>query len=748
MTSNSVNTMKGGGQFLNCRICWKVALATFFAVLLVEAIILIPSYKNYSRDWQQNKHEQALSAAKGIFSSMHDFSAASVDEMTECLNILTRSMTLLGWTLYSSGEGEKLAQGGNLPATSISKDTRQSLVDTSSGQVLDVLWRGNTFGLPYDIQARLSMDGLTAALEAFLIRIFGLIAIISLFATIVTMFVLHKTVLRPVLSLRSHLQKEGVETGDLKTLISDVKGDDEIGDVVDAFNDMVINIGDKHRIIRENEKELKNARDNLERRVDERTDALRREIKERQGVETELRENERRLFKMANYDELTDLPNRLLGLDRLNQAIELTKRHHCSGALMFIDLDNFKEINDTMGHGMGDELLMQTAGRLSSALRGTDSVTSRNVKTGDGPEALRKENGDIVARIGGDEFMVILPSIASGQDAALVAGRLSEACAEPFFLNNHEVFVTASIGITVFPEDGAEAQALMMSADTALYAVKDSGRNGFQFFSPEMNKRLIERLEIESQLRHALDNDEFTVLYQPIVDVKTSEIIAVEALLRWNNSTLGWVLPDQFIHVAEGTGLIIPIGAWVLDEACKVAAELDRMGLPIRMAINVSARQFRGGHFVESVVAALEAYELPHDRLEVEITESLLVDEQSEAVNTIKSLRKLGVRLSIDDFGTGYSALSYLRRFDVNTLKIDRSFVSGVSDSEQDASLARTIIAMAKNFGLEIIAEGVESESQLEFLKKHQCDFAQGYYFGKPMPYEKLLEVAKAPMVV
>lgn len=735
-------------QFLRCRICWKVALATFFSILIVEAIILVPSYHNYARDWQLNRASQSLAAVRGAISSARDKDISDPAVMAERLDAITQSRQLMGWRLHPVGNGKQLASSGELPQNLLGRGLTQFRSSHTGFEVLDVVWTEEALGAPFNVQARLNIDGLTAALNAFVWRVSGLIAIISLVATVVTIFVLNRQVLRPVLNLRAHLKKAGDGVDDPEALIVTSRRNDELDDVVEAFNDMLVQIGNNLRTIQVNEKELHKARDNLEQRVLERTRALYQEIQERCEVEKRLRKKEQHLYKSANYDDLTRLPNRLLGLDRLRQALEHTKRHGCFGALMFIDLDNFKEINDTMGHGMGDELLLQTAQRLASALRGVDSVIhlEENDYVDSEPQLGRRE--DIVARIGGDEFMVILPEISDEGDAATIAHRLSQACSEPFDLNHHEVFVTASIGIAVFPRDGSDPQELMMCADTALYAVKDLGRNGYRFFSSEMNSKLVERLEIESQLRHALDNEEFKVFYQPVVDVETQQLVAVEALLRWENSQLGTVSPDDFIAVAEGTGVIIPVGEWVLREACEAAKVLERAGYPLRVAINVSTRQFRGAHFVDSVSKALAESSLAPDRLELEITESLLVDEQSEAIETIKRLRDFGVRLSIDDFGTGYSALSYLRRFAVNTLKIDRSFVAGVIESEQDASLARTIIAMAQNLGLEIVAEGVENKKQLEFLQHHECHYAQGYYFGKPMSLSDLLSTLGIPKVI
>lgn len=676
-------------NFFHCRICWSVALVTFAAILAVEAVILVPSYKNFGRDWQNRYEQQALFAVQAVLASHPDAAAESITGIYSAFNTLVENGVLLGWTLHSPNDGFMLASGGSTPYQLIGKPSTRFLSDTPQGEVLDVTWSQEQLGVPYRAQVRIDMQSLAPALRAFLWRIIGLIALISLFVTAVTMVVVHRYLLKPLLNLHAHATKAGDKLSYYNAVIENIRPNNELGQVIAAFNSMLRRVADS--------------------------------------------------IRNASFDDLTHLPNRSLGTDRLKQAIELAKRGHYSGALMFIDIDNFKEINDTMGHEVGDDLLMQTSKRLSDALRGSDSVTRLTTNEDQYNDDDIDWDNDIVARIGGDEFMVVLPELAEEDDASIVAYRLSQSCSSPFYVNGHEIAATVSIGIALFPRDGADSKALMMSADTALYSVKDSGRNGYRFFSTEMNSRLIERLEIESRLRHALERNEFILHYQPVVNVKTQRITGVEALLRWQNEQLGAVAPDRFIPIAESLGLINDIGDWVLNQSCTVAKQLNDDGLSLRIAVNVSTRQFRGVNFVRSVSDVLKSTQLPADKLELEITESLLVDDSCEASETINRLRNMGVRLSIDDFGTGYSALSYLRSFNVNTLKIDRSFVAAVVESEKDASLALTIIDMAKNFGLEIVAEGVEEKTQLDFLSKHDCDFAQGYYFGKPMPYEELV---------
>lgn len=726
-------------RFFGCRVCGKVALATFLAILIAEVIILIPSYVKFANEWRQSEAERALAATRGVITALGNEAPTAV-ELSPWLRKLPTMTPLLGWQLYSLDDKRVVDSFGQTDGMRAFVFTDTAAVvtrPTVHQRTFDVVWTEKLLQVPYRLQVRLEAKGLVPALVGLVVRIGGLIAVISLFATAVTMFVLSRWVLNPILNLRAHLQKAGETVDRPEQFVIRSERDDELGDVMVTFNEMLVRSGENLRTIRKKEEALQQAHDELELKVQERTAALRQEIYERRQIEERLREHQQFLFHSANYDELTGLPNRLLGLDRLGQALKAAERASRRGAMMFIDIDNFKEVNDTVGHARGDELLVELAHRLAGALRENDSVVHLSEKALGQKHAPEEET---VARIGGDEFMVILPEIELEEDAALVADRLCFACSETFFLGGHEIFITVSIGITVFPRDGQEPRDLMIAADTALYAVKESGRNGYRFFSPEMNSKLKERLEIETRLRAAVEKPELEVYYQPVVNVRTQQFVAVEALLRWRNEELGWVSPDRFIPVAEATGLIIPIGEWVLHEACNAGQRLQALGFPLRIAVNVSTRQFRGANFIETVKNVLGRTGLPADRLELEITESLLVDEQSEAIDTISELRDLGVRFSIDDFGTGYSALGYLRRFRVNTLKIDRSFVSGVTTSKQDAALTRTMITMAQNMGLEIIAEGVEEKGQHSFLQRHGCDFAQGYYFGKPMPLAKLCE--------
>ncbi|PID42222.1 MAG: diguanylate cyclase [Proteobacteria bacterium] len=421
---------------------------------------------------------------------------------------------------------------------------------------------------------------------------------------------------------------------------------------------------------------------------------------------------EQQLLRQANYDILTGLPNRMLALDRLKLALAQARRDSSLVGLMFLDLDNFKHINDTMGHDAGDSLLIEASRRISSCLRGTSTV----------------------ARLGGDEFLVILPSLETPTDSEQVAERILKTFSPPFLLGNQEVFVSTSIGIAIYPKDSDNSGSLLQNADTAMYRAKSKGKSSYERFSPEMKQHSQERIQLESRLRRALELDEFNLFYQPIVNVETGTALGAEALIRWNNPAMGLISPDKFIPLAEETGLIIPIGEWVLKTACKdIKLWRDQTGNDLTIAVNVSPRQFRDINFVENVLSAIDENQLSTHNLELEITERLILDDTIETFEILHSLDNKGIRLSVDDFGTGYSALGYLKSYPFDTLKIDRSFVQDVIHEAEDAALVTAIITMAHSLGLKVIAEGVEEVEQLEFLESRDCDYAQGYYFSHPV---------------
>jgi diguanylate cyclase (GGDEF)-like protein/PAS domain S-box-containing protein len=423
---------------------------------------------------------------------------------------------------------------------------------------------------------------------------------------------------------------------------------------------------------------------------------------------TQLKNAVERLDYLAHHDLLTGLPNRLLLFARLEHCIELSSRERKSAALLMLDLDRFKDVNDSFGHLAGDELLQKVAARLTCRLRGVDTVT----------------------RLGGDEFAVLLEDLSHPRDAAHVATEIIEAIKEPWRLNNGaEVRIGASIGISLYPDHGQNSEELLQHADAAMYRAKDEGRGNFKYFSEELTEAAIRRINLESLLRRAITKDELRVYYQPQIDIRSGAITGAEALLRWYHPDNGQIPPSQFIPIAEAIGLIGEIGEWVLTETCRQGQRWIEAGLPaLKLAVNLSLHQFRHSDIAASVTAVLDETGFPAERLELELTESVLMDRESEAVLILGRLRALGIRLAVDDFGTGYSSLAYLKRFPLDILKIDKSFIDDIPQLEDDKEIAAAIIGMAHTLRLKVLAEGVETEEQLNFLKEQGCDFYQGYY--------------------
>jgi len=414
----------------------------------------------------------------------------------------------------------------------------------------------------------------------------------------------------------------------------------------------------------------------------------------------------------AEHDFLTGLPNRMLLNDRVGQAIVSAQRHEKPVAVLFLDLDGFKHVNDSLGHPVGDKLLQSVARRLVDCVRGADTVS----------------------RQGGDEFVVLLSEVEHPEDTAILASRMLEAVAASHSIDGHDLHVTTSIGISVYPDDGLDAEALVKNADTAMYQAKENGRQGYKFFKSAMNVKAVERQSLEESLRRALERREFALHYQPKIDLRTGAITGAEALLRWTHPTRGLVPPAQFIPVAEDCGLILPIGAWVLREACAQAKAWADAGLPrMTMAVNVSAMEFRNREFLSSLLAILEETGLDPSLLELELTESALMKHPESAASILGALRQIGVKVAIDDFGTGYSSLSYLRKFPLDALKIDQSFVRQLSSAGRDTIIVTAVIGMARSLELRVVAEGVETLDELAFLRSLECDEAQGYYYSRPV---------------
>ncbi|MDJ0598868.1 MAG: EAL domain-containing protein [Crocosphaera sp.] len=435
------------------------------------------------------------------------------------------------------------------------------------------------------------------------------------------------------------------------------------------------------------------------------------DITQRKKAETELKYH-------AFHDGLTGLPNRSFFDQHISLMIKNSERHNKSFAVLFIDIDSFKNINDTLGHTIGDQILKCVAQRLTSQVR----------------------KSDLVSRWGGDEFVVLLSEIENPDEAAKFSQRLLQAFEHPLNIERHQIYLKCSVGIAIYPEDGQESETLLKNADAALYRTKESGRNHYQFYNPEMSVEIAENFALESQLHQAIKNGELILHYQPQINVKTGKVYGLEALVRWNSPKLGLVRPNKFIPLAEKTGLIIPMGEWVLKTACQQNKKWQNMGLPpIRVAVNLSAQQLQQSNLIETVENTLESVGLDPEWLELEVTESILMKNIALASQTLQELRNMGVYISIDDFGTGYSSLGYLKKFPFNTLKIDQSFVKEINQNPQDVSIISAIMTLSRGFNMRVIAEGVENREQLELLQKLECEEMQGYFFSHPLSPDEIL---------
>jgi len=438
---------------------------------------------------------------------------------------------------------------------------------------------------------------------------------------------------------------------------------------------------------------------------------------------TEIKKKEEILYNMEYFDPLTGLPNRSLFADRLNMALAQSKRNNDMCALIILDLDNFKAINDTLGHSVGDMLLKQVAEKIKGYLREVDTV----------------------ARIGGDEFIIIQPQIKDISDATRAADRILKKFQQPWILEGKEYYITASMGIGIYPNDGEDQQTIFKNADTALYRAKELGRNNYQLYTESMNQKVLQRLDIENSLRRAIEREEFVLFYQPQVDIKTGKIVGLEALLRWYHPDYGLVPPMEFIPIAEESGLIVAIGEWVLKTACIQNKKWLDMGMePQLISVNLSARQFQQHNVVEVIDRIRCDSGLAPELLALEITESTAMKDLSFTIDVLSQLRKKGIRVSLDDFGTGYSSLNYLRQLPIDTLKIDKSFVRDITANSKEEAIAKTVISLAHKLNLTVVAEGVETWEQLLFLKKEGCDKVQGYLFSKPLPAEDIEKILRS----
>jgi diguanylate cyclase (GGDEF)-like protein len=566
--------------------------------------------------------------------------------------------------------------------------------------------------------AIVTRDRVYAAAKITAATIIGVSLAATLLGVCIALYI-SRRITRPVNECLRFAQR--VARGELTTRL-EPKHEDEFATLANSLNSMTQSLQESHAALEQRAAQLADANQELKHEIGARklTD---------QKLQEEVRKHQfaaERAEYLSYYDGLTALPNRTMFSKLLNQAISLAHRHANKLAVLFLDLDGFKNVNDTLGHGAGDLLLQEFAKRLRDCLRESDTV----------------------ARLGGDEFVVLLPVLHDAADAETIAQKILAAAGKSFFALGQEFHVTASVGISTYPADGGDEQSLMKNADIAMYQAKQNGKNNYQFYSMQINANSLERLALESSLRRALEHAEFELHYQPKIDVHSGRIAGVEALLRWQDPELGMLAPAKFLPIAEETGLIIPIGKWVLKSACAQNVAWQRAGLPcLNVSVNLSRRQFADESLVRNIASILAETGMSPDRLELEITESTLMHGVDKAIATLKSFRDLGVRLAVVNFGAGYSSLSNLKQFPIDTIKIDGSFFRDISNRSENKSIAEAIIAMGRSLSLTVVAEGVETKAQADFLRERACDEFQGFYFSKAVSAGAFTEMLEAQTV-
>lgn len=548
----------------------------------------------------------------------------------------------------------------------------------------DVYLQGSVLNNDLNIYAALPAEGLHSASRTLSAIVFMITLIMIIIASVLVFIMINWILIRPIRRLGKAVHEIGHGRFDIDTNISSY---DEIGELAHSFKEMSQN----------------------------------------------LKQSQQQVEYLAYRDALTGLPNRRLFRDYLEKSIAMARRQHNCLALLFMDLDNFKQINDTLGHQAGDRLLHEIARRIDERMRKEDQIASLDAGVDD------NNITDTVARLGGDEFLILLSDVNEPSDVAHTAERIQEVISEPFDIDGNRFFVGCSIGVSMYPNDGDDVDTLIRNADIAMYHAKDNGRNNYQFFNEDMNALAMARLAIENDLRSAISKNEFLLLYQPKVDLNNGEINSVEALIRWNHPDNGIIEPDDFIHVAESTGLILPIGEWVIREAARQAAEWRKQGIKLSISINISTVQFNKQNLPEIIRNNIGLHMCDPECLEVELTETGIMDTYDNASRMLNDIRALGVKISMDDFGVGYSSFNHLRSLPIDSLKIDRSFVRDITTDHRDAEIVSAILAMAHTLNLKVIAEGVETKEQLDFLQSHNCDVAQGFLISYPLTGEEIV---------
>ncbi|MEE9493263.1 MAG: EAL domain-containing protein [Gammaproteobacteria bacterium] len=701
-------TLTGNELSLSRRLT-NVMMIASCATLLLASILFITndviSMRNSLED-ELKSLVQIVSSSSAAAIMFHDEQSAE-----ETLSVLSNLPNIQSATIYNN-KGDRLASYGDSTMTE-----EHGFIETMPYQVLfsngyiDVY---NPVKLDNQRLGTVFIRSDLGKLKERLVWYLGMVGIVLLCSVFVAYFLsrrLQRGITEPIIRLANTARRVSEEKN--YAVRASHEGQYEIGDLIDGFNEMLSEIQ-----LRDNE--LLQYRTDLERIVAQRTYEL-EQINQKLGTaKVKAEQAADRLSYQAYHDALTGLPNRILLTDRMSMAFAHAKRENEKLALLFLDLDGFKLINDSLGHEVGDQLLRWTAELLQQSVREDDTV----------------------ARLGGDEFMILLSNIQHNRDAGVIAQKILDALHQPMDCCGHELHLSASIGISIYPDDATDSVDLMRSADASMYRAKESGRNAYMYYQVDIGEASSRRLTLENQLRKAVAGNELFLEYQPQVSTQDHRIVGVEALVRWNNPQFGRLSPDQFVPIAEDTGLILEIGEWVMFEACAQAKRWHDLGHDgLQMAVNLSPRQFSGNNVELLVKNALGETRLPARFLEVEITENLSMQNVQKTIQTLHVVRDMGVKIAIDDFGTGYSSLNYLTKYPVNTLKIDRSFVQDIPQNKDDAALARAIVIMAHGLGLRVVAEGVETRAQSDFFRLHQCDVLQGYYFGKPESAESLTRV-------
>lgn len=686
-------------RFLACKICWKITIWIFISILIVEAIILIPSYKNHEIDELRRIEKEAIGSMKTLLHTV-DLLNMTPQQQEEILEEVFFVNPITGLIL-SKDDSEQTIKFGEQPATN------PEYKRIEHGTRLDVYWNKNKLMSSLNATVRLDTSSIDRLLLKFVLRIIGLVAIITFFVTIVSVFVIRKIILKRILCLREKAIHAASDSDNPTHYLYHSDINDEIGDLIYAFNVMLEHIGiglDK----------LETVNTDLEKKVNERTKELIQEIEERKHYEKEL-------IQLANYDPVTELPNKNLFWSKSAQLISEIVNSNKILAIYLLELNEFQEINDAYGSTIGDLLLKKTG-----------QFFDKNIS-----------HIATVGRFGSHQLAILTEPCSDLEQIEDIAVQILEKFSRPFEISSQNIATTVNIGVVLIPADGTDPKALLSNADMALQRSKKIQSNSYQYYEKDMNKIIENRHSILVDLHYAIDHEQFEIYYQPQIDLNSSKIIGMEALLRWKHPEKGFISPVEFIPIAEESGLIIPIGNWVFKKACEQNKKWLDEGISLRVGINLSPIQFHHRDLVADMEKVLEDTQLPSSNVEIEITETAIANDIDEAIRITDHIHSLGIIVAMDDFGTGHASLANLRRFPIQSLKIDQSFVRVLHPNDPEENLAGAIIHIGHSLGLKIIAEGVETKFQMEYLKDLGCEEIQGYYIAKPMPAEEFINFVK-----